>query len=426
MSTITHIVGREILDSRGNPTVEVDVFLESGAMGRFGVPSGASTGEREALELRDKDKSRYGGKGVLKVVEHVNKNIREALCGKEAFYQRDIDSILIGLDGTENKSKLGANAVLGVSVAVAKAAAAEQDMPFYRYIGGTSPYLMPIPMSNVINGGEHADNNLDVQEYMIMPVKADSFREAIRMNAEIFHVLKKKLNEKGLATGVGDEGGFAPMLKSNEEALRLLVEAIESAGYRPGEEIFIALDVAASSLYKEGKYEFEGEIRESGFLIETYADWVKQYPILSIEDGLGENDWDGWKLLNNELGRKVQIVGDDLFVTNTKILKRGIAENVANSILIKLNQIGTLTETIDAIDMAKRNSWTSVISHRSGETEDSTIADLAVGMNTGFIKTGSLCRSERISKYNQLLRIEEENSSAAYRGMENFFNLKNE
>ncbi len=426
MSAITHIVGREILDSRGNPTVEVDVFLESGAMGRFGVPSGASTGEREALELRDKDKSRYGGKGVLKVVEHVNKNIREALRGKEVLYQRDIDRILIDLDGTENKSKLGANAILGASVAVAKAAAAEQDMPFYRYIGGTSPYLMPIPMSNVINGGEHADNNLDVQEYMIMPVKADSFREAIRMNAEIFHVLKKKLNEKGLATGVGDEGGFAPMLKSNEEALILLVEAIESAGYKPGEEIYIALDVAASSLYKEGKYEFEGEIRESGFLIETYANWVKQYPILSIEDGLGENDWDGWKLLNKELGKKIQIVGDDLFVTNTRILKRGIAENVANSILIKLNQIGTLTETIDAIDMAKRNSWTSVISHRSGETEDSTIADLAVGMNTGFIKTGSLCRSERISKYNQLLRIEEENSSAAYRGMENFFNLKNE
>ncbi|MGE3063315.1 MAG: phosphopyruvate hydratase [bacterium] len=423
MSLIESIIAREILDSRGNPTIEVDVELESGAFGRFAVPSGASTGEREALELRDNDKKRYSGKGVLTAVSNVNNIIAPEMCGMESTEQMSIDNELIAMDGTENKSKLGANALLGVSVAVAKASANEIGLPLYRYIGGVNSHLLPIPMSNVVNGGSHADNNLDVQEYMLVPVNAPSFAEAIRMNAEVFHSLKKIFKDRKLSTGVGDEGGFAPDLKNNEEALSAMVEAIEKAGYKPGEDMFIALDVAASSLYKDGKYMFEGNYIDSAKLIEIYKKWVSSYPIISIEDGLGENDWDGWKRLNDELGKKIQIVGDDIFVTNSKILARGIKENVANSILIKLNQIGTLTETVDAVNMAQRAKWTAVISHRSGETEDYTIADLAVALNTGFIKTGSMSRSERIAKYNQLIRIEEESPENSYGGMKNFYNL---
>lgn len=424
MSIITDVIAREILDSRGNPTVEVDVYLESGAMGRFGVPSGASTGEREALELRDGDKKRYLGKGVLKAVSNVNETIADAVIGMESFEQLELDEKMIEMDGTESKSKLGANAILGVSVAAAKASADELDIPFCRYIGGLNAHLMPIPMANVINGGEHADNNLDIQEFMLMPVKAERFSEALRMTAETFHTLKKTLHEKKLSTGVGDEGGFAPMLENNEHALKLLVESIEKAGYTPGKDMYIALDVAASSFYKDGKYEFEGRIVESEFLIETYRKWVAAYPILSIEDGLGERDWDGWKKMKNILGKEIQLVGDDLFVTNPKILKRGIDEDAANSILIKLNQIGTLSETIESVRMAQRANWTAVISHRSGETEDNTIAELAVALNTGFIKTGSMSRSERIAKYNQLLRLEEGLSDLKYGGMENFYNIR--
>ena len=423
MSLIENITAREILDSRGNPTIEVDVELESGAFGRFAVPSGASTGEREALELRDNDKKRYLGKGVLTAVSNVNNIIAPEMCGMESTEQMSIDSELIAMDGTENKSKLGANAILGVSVATAKASADELGMPLYRYIGGVNAHLLPIPMANVVNGGSHADNNLDVQEYMLVPVNAPSFAEAIRMNAEVFHTLKKILKDKKLFTGVGDEGGFAPNLANNEEALKVMVEAIEKAGYKPGQDIFIALDVAASSLYKDGKYMFEGNYVDSAKLIEVYKKWTSSYPIISIEDGIGENDWDGWKKLNSELGRKIQIVGDDIFVTNTKLLERGIKENAANSILIKLNQIGTLTETIEAVKMAQKAKWTAVISHRSGETEDYTIADLAVALNTGFIKTGSLSRSERIAKYNQLIRIESESIENVYGGMKNFYNL---
>jgi len=423
MSLIENVIAREILDSRGNPTIEVDIELESGALGRFAVPSGASTGEREAIELRDNDKKRYFGKGVLNAVSNVNKTIAPEITGMESSEQMSIDSELIAMDGTENKTKLGANAILGVSMAVAKATANELGISLYRYIGGVNSHLLPIPMSNVINGGSHADNNLDVQEFMLVPVKAPSFAEAIRINAEVFHSLKKILKDKKLFTGVGDEGGFAPILPNNEEALKVMVEAIDKAGYKPGSDMLIAIDTAASSLYKEGKYMFEGNYIESAQLIAIYKKWVKSYPIISIEDGLGENDWDGWKILNSELGKKVQIMGDDIFVTNTKLLKRGINENIANSILIKLNQIGTLTETIEAVTMAQRAKWTAIISHRSGETEDSTIADLAVALNTGFIKTGSLSRSERIAKYNQLIRIESESSENVYGGMKNFYNL---
>jgi len=424
MSEIVDIIGREVLDSRGNPTVEVEVYLETGEVGNFIVPSGASTGEREALELRDGDKKRYMGKGVLKAVKHVNETIREHLIGFESLDQRDIDYSLIALDGTDNKSKLGANAILAVSVAIAKASANELGLPLFRYIGGCNASLLPIPMSNVINGGEHADNNLDIQEFMIVPVNADNFTHALRMQAEIFHVLKNKLKEKGMFTGVGDEGGFAPMLNSNEEALMFIMQAIEGAGYKAGEDMFIAIDTAASSLVENDKYKFDGKIVDSDFLIKTYEKWIDKYPIISIEDGLGENDWDGWEIMNKVLGNKIQIVADDILVTNTKLLKKGIEKNIANSILIKLNQIGTLTETIEAIEMAKTHNWTAVISHRSGETEDNTIADLAVGMNTGFIKTGSLSRSERIAKYNRLLRIEEFLDYPVYGGMKNFYNLK--
>ena len=424
MSQIINIKAREILDSRGNPTVEADVYLETGVMGRFSVPSGASTGEREVLEMRDGDKSRYLSKGVLKAVDNVNKEIRDLLLGMDSFEQREIDELLINTDGTENMNRLGANAILGVSVACAKASANELEMPLYRYLGGVNAHILPVPMTNVINGGEHADNNLDIQEFMLMPLKVDTFKEAVRVLSEIFHTLKKILNEKKLATGVGDEGGFAPMLKNNEEALNLLMLATEKAGYKPGEDIYFALDAAASSFYENGKYRFENNIVENDYLIDKYAKWVEKYPIISIEDGLAENDWNGWKKMNDKLGNKIQIVGDDIFVTNVKLLKRGIEENVANSILIKLNQIGTMTQTIEAIELARKNNWTAVISHRSGETEDSTIADLAVALNTGFIKTGSVSRSERTAKYNQLMRIEEELLTSIYGGMNSFYNLK--
>ena len=424
MSQIINIKAREILDSRGNPTVETDVYLETGVMGRFSVPSGASTGEREVLEMRDGDKSRYLSKGVLKAVDNVNKEIRDLLLGMDSFEQREIDELLINTDGTENMNRLGANAILGVSVACAKASANELEMPLYRYLGGVNAHILPVPMTNVINGGEHADNNLDIQEFMLMPLKVNTFKEAVRVLSEIFHTLKKILNEKKLATGVGDEGRFAPMLKNNEEALNLLMLATEKAGYKPGEDIYFALDAAASSFYENGKYRFENNIVENDYLIDKYAKWVEKYPIISIEDGLAENDWSGWKKMNDKLGNKIQIVGDDIFVTNVKLLKRGIEENVANSILIKLNQIGTMTQTIEAIELARKNNWTAVISHRSGETEDSTIADLAVALNTGFIKTGSVSRSERTAKYNQLMRIEEELLTSIYGGMNSFYNLK--
>ncbi len=424
MSQIINIRAREILDSRGNPTVEADVYLETGVTGRFSVPSGASTGEREVLEMRDGDKSRYLSKGVLKAVDNVNKEIRDLLLGMDSFEQREIDELLINTDGTENMNRLGANAILGVSVACAKASANELEMPLYRYLGGVNAHILPVPMTNVINGGEHADNNLDIQEFMLMPLKVNTFKEAVRVLSEIFHTLKKILNEKKLATGVGDEGGFAPMLKNNEEALNLLMLATEKAGYKPGEDIYFALDAAASSFCENGKYRFENSIVENDYLIDKYTKWVEKYPIISIEDGLAENDWSGWKKMNDKLGNKIQIVGDDIFVTNVKLLKRGIEENVANSILIKLNQIGTMTQTIEAIELARKNNWTAVISHRSGETEDSTIADLAVALNTGFIKTGSVSRSERTAKYNQLMRIEEELLTSIYGGMNSFYNLK--
>ena len=428
MSEIIDIYAREILDSRGNPTVEVEVYLESGAMGRAAVPSGASTGEREALELRDGDKSRYLGKGVEKAVENVNEVITEALLGWEASDQAGIDRKLLDLDGTDFKSNLGANALLGVSLACAKAAAEDAGLPLYQYLGGTNAKELPVPMMNIINGGEHADNNVDIQEFMIMPVGAVNFKEALRMGAEIFHALKKVLKDKGYNTAVGDEGGFAPDLKSNEEALQVIMEAIKAAGFKPGEEVLLALDVAASELYKDGTYILANEKKpkkSAADMVAFYADLVDRYPIISIEDGMAENDWDGWAKLTEKLGKKIQIVGDDLFVTNTKILKEGIDKGIANSILIKVNQIGTLTETLEAIEMAKRAGYTTVISHRSGETEDTTIADLAVATNSGQIKTGSLCRTDRVCKYNQLLRIEDElDDVAVYGGRDVFYNLR--
>ena len=424
MAKISRIIGREILDSRGNPTVEADVYLASGVMGRAAAPSGASTGSREALELRDGDKSRYLGKGVTKAVAAINDAIAPALLGKDALAQSDIDQVMIDLDGTENKETLGANAILAVSLAVAKAAALEKGVALYEHIadlnGTSGQYSMPVPMMNIINGGEHADNNVDIQEFMVQPVGAKSFKEALRMGAEIFHALKKVLSAKGLNTAVGDEGGFAPNLSSNAEALAVIVQAVENAGYKMNEDITLALDCAASEFYKDGKYVLSGE--DKSFDSEAFGDYLAdlsaQYPIVSIEDGLDESDWDGWASLTKKIGDKVQLVGDDLFVTNTKILKRGIDNGIGNSILIKFNQIGSLTETLNAIKMAKDAGFTAVISHRSGETEDATIADLAVGTAAGQIKTGSLCRSDRVAKYNQLLRIEEALGSAAtYNGL---------
>ncbi|MEY2893617.1 MAG: hypothetical protein RJA98_3525 [Pseudomonadota bacterium] len=427
MSAIVDIVGREILDSRGNPTVECDVLLESGVMGRAAVPSGASTGSREAIELRDGDKSRYLGKGVLKAVEHINTEISEAVLGLDASEQAFLDRTLIDLDGTENKSRLGANAMLAVSMAVARAAAEESGLPLYRYFGGMGGMQLPVPMMNVINGGAHANNSLDLQEFMIIPVGAPSFREALRWGAEVFHALKKILHDKGISTAVGDEGGFAPSVENHEAAIQLILEAIDKAGYTAGEQIALGLDCAASEFYKDGKYHLEGEglVLSAEEWTDMLATWVDKYPIISIEDGMHEGDWAGWKHLHTRLGKNVQLVGDDLFVTNTKILQRGIDEGVANSILIKINQIGTLTETFAAIEMAKRAGWTAVISHRSGETEDSTIADIAVGLNAGQIKTGSLSRSDRMAKYNQLLRIEEDlGDVASYPGRAAFYNLR--
>ncbi|MFA1642926.1 phosphopyruvate hydratase [Chryseomicrobium aureum] len=430
MPIITDVFAREVLDSRGNPTIEVEVFTESGAFGRAIVPSGASTGEYEAVELRDGDKSRYLGKGVQKAVEHVNTVIAEEL--EENYTVLDqvaIDQALIELDGTENKGNLGANAILGVSMAVAHAAADYLDMPLYQYLGGFNAKQLPVPMMNILNGGEHADNNVDIQEFMVMPVGAESFRQALRMGAEIFHSLKAVLKERGLNTAVGDEGGFAPNLKSNEEALVTIMEAIEKAGYKPGEEVLLAMDVAASELFnkEDGKYHLSGEgvVKTSAEMVDFYEELCNKYPIVSIEDGLDENDWDGFKLLTERIGKNVQLVGDDLFVTNTKKLKDGIEKGIANSILIKVNQIGTLTETFEAIEMAKRAGYTAVISHRSGESEDVTIADIAVATNAGQIKTGAPSRSDRVAKYNQLLRIEDMlDSTAEYLGRETFYNLK--
>jgi enolase len=423
MSKISRIIAREIMDSRGNPTVEADVYLESGHMGRAAAPSGASTGSREALELRDGDKSRYLGKGVQTAVDNINGAIAEALMGKDADNQQAIDDIMLRLDGTDNKEKLGANAILAVSLAVAKAAATSQGIALYEHIANLNEtagqYSMPLPMMNILNGGEHADNNVDIQEFMIQPVGAESFKEALRMGAEVFHALKKVLQQRGLSTAVGDEGGFAPNLASNEEALQVIVEAVEKAGYAMGKDITLALDCAASEFYKDGQYVLAGE--NKSFDAAGFADYLAElcdrYPIVSIEDGLDESDWDGWKVLTEKLGDKVQLVGDDLFVTNTRILKEGIDKSIANSILIKFNQIGSLTETLAAIKMARDAGYSAVISHRSGETEDATIADLAVGTAAGQIKTGSLCRSDRVAKYNQLLRIEGElNGKAPYRG----------
>jgi phosphopyruvate hydratase len=428
MSAIVDIIGREILDSRGNPTVECDVLLESGAMGRAAVPSGASTGTREAIELRDGDKSRYLGKGVLRAVENLNTEISEALMGLDAQEQTFVDRTLIDLDGTENKERLGANAILAASMAVARAAADESGLSLYRYFGGSGPMSMPVPMMNVINGGAHANNTLDLQELMILPVGASSFREALRMGAETFHALKKLIHDQGMSTAVGDEGGFAPNLPNHEAAIELILRAIEAAGYEPGTQIALGLDCASSEFYRDGKYVLAGEggvSLSSQEFANLLATWCDKYPIISIEDGMAENDWDGWKLLTEQLGGKVQLVGDDLFVTNTKILKEGIAKGIANSILIKINQIGTLTETFAAIEMAKRAGYTAVVSHRSGETEDATIADIAVATNAMQIKTGSLSRSDRMAKYNQLLRIEEELAEVAhYPGREAFYNLR--
>ena len=426
MTIINNIIAREIFDSRGNPTVEVDVYLESGVMGRAAVPSGASTGEHEAIELRDGDKTRLNGKGVLQAVENVNTIIADELIGYDATLQKEIDQFMIEMDGTPNKAKLGANAILGVSLAIAKASAASMGLPLYRYLGGVGAYTLPVPMMNILNGGSHADNNVDIQEFMIMPVGAKSFREAMRMGSEIFHSLKSVLKSKGLNTAVGDEGGFAPNLKSNEDALKAIVEAVEKAKYKVGEDILFAMDAAASEFYdkEKGLYLFESEERSADNMIDYFKELVKKYPIISIEDGLDENDWTGWAKMTSELGNKIQIVGDDLFVTNPEKLFRGINENVANSILVKVNQIGTLTETIQAINLAKRNNYTTVISHRSGETSDNTIADLAVALNTGQIKTGSMSRSDRIAKYNQLLRIEEElDMFSVYKGKQTFYNL---
>ena len=426
-SEIVDVAAHEILDSRGNPTVEVEVILASDASGRAAVPSGASTGEREAVELRDGDKKRYLGKGVKKAVENVNGEIARALAGLDATAQVQVDTTLIRLDGTENKSRLGANAILGVSLATAKAAATHCGLPLYRYIGGTNARDLPVPMMNVLNGGAHADNNVDIQEFMILPVRAPSFREALRTGAEIFHNLRAVLKERGCHTAVGDEGGFAPDLRSNEEALEVLLRGIERAGYRPGEDVYLGLDVAASELYRDGKYRLAAEAvqeRSADEMIAWYRSLLDKYPILSIEDGLAQNDWEGWNRLTAALGTRVQLVGDDNFVTNTKLLARGIREKVANSILIKLNQIGTLTETLEAIEMAKRASYTAIVSHRSGETEDTTLADVAVAYNTGQIKTGSLSRTDRTAKYNQLLRIESAlGERARYPGLQAFYNL---
>ncbi|MFA6970513.1 MAG: phosphopyruvate hydratase [Gallionella sp.] len=426
MSAIVDVIAREILDSRGNPTVEADVLLESGVMGRAAVPSGASTGEREAIELRDGDKQRYLGKGVLKAVEYVNTEIAEAIIGLEAMEQAYIDQTMIELDGTENKSRLGANAILAVSMAVARAAAEESGLPLYRYLGGSARMQLPVPMMNIINGGAHANNNIDMQEFMIIPVGAPTFREALRYGAEVFHALKKLIDEKGMPTTVGDEGGFAPNLPSNEAALQLIVEGIEAAGFVPGADVAIGVDCASSEFYKDGLYclDSEGLKLTSQQFVDYLANWVDKYPLISIEDGMSENDWDGWKLLTQRLGKNVQIVGDDVFVTNTKILREGIRQGLGNSILIKVNQIGTLTETFAAIEMAKRAGYTAVISHRSGETEDSTIADIAVATNSLQIKTGSASRSDRMAKYNQLLRIEEDlGDVASYPGIDAYYQL---
>ena len=429
MSVIESVYAREVLDSRGNPTVEVEVALESGAEGRAIVPSGASTGAFEAVELRDGDKGRYLGKGTQNAVNNVNTIIAPELEGLDAFDQPGIDGLLLELDGTPNKGKLGANAILGVSMAVARAAANELGLPLFQYIGGVNAKQLPVPMMNILNGGEHADNNVDVQEFMILPVGAPCFKEGLRMGAEVFHALKKVLGEKGLACGVGDEGGFAPNLGSNREALELIVEAIKAAGYEPGKDVMLGLDVAASEMYNEEtkKYVLAGEGKEltAAEMVDLYEDWTTNFPIITIEDGLDEEDWDGWKVLTERLGKKVQLVGDDLFVTNTERLERGIEAGVANSILIKVNQIGTITETLDAIEMAKRAGYTAVISHRSGETEDTTIADLAVAVNAGQIKTGAPSRTDRVAKYNQLLRIEETvGAQARYCGLKSFYNLK--
>jgi enolase len=420
-TTITDVYAREILDSRGNPTIEVDVELECGVKGRAAVPSGASTGEHEAVELRDGDKMRYGGKGVLNAVENVNDKIAEEVIGFDALDQVGIDRMMIQLDGTENKSKLGANAILGVSMAVAKAAAQALGVPLYRYLGGTNAKTLPVPMMNILNGGKHADNNVDFQEFMIVPVDAENFAEALRMGVEVFHSLKSVLHKKGLNTAVGDEGGFAPSLKSNDEAIEVILEAVQQAKLKPGKDVYLALDPASSEFFEKGNYVFSKSDKSKKSpeqMVKFYEKWVKQYPIISIEDGMAENDWEGWKMMTDALSDKIQLVGDDLFVTNTEILSKGIEKGVANSILIKVNQIGTLTETFDCIEMAKRAGYTTVISHRSGETEDSTIADIAVATNAGQIKTGSASRTDRIAKYNQLLRIEEElDTNAVFLGM---------
>jgi len=426
VSYIEEIVGREILDSRGNPTVEVDVILSDGILGRAAVPSGASTGIHEALEMRDEDKSRYLGKGVLKAVDAINGEIADEVVGWDAMDQQGIDEMMIELDGTPNKARLGANAILGVSLAVAKAAADYVGLPLYRYIGGTYAHVLPVPMMNILNGGKHAVDGPDLQEFMAMPVGAPTFAEALRWGAETYHALKSVLKKRGYGVGVGDEGGFAPSLKTNEEAIEVIIEAIQKAGYEPGKDIWIAMDPASSEIYENGKYNLkkEGRVLSSAEMVDFYANWVEKYPIISIEDGLAEDDWDGWKLMVQRLGNKIQIVGDDLLVTNTERIARAIQEKAANSVLIKLNQIGSLTETIAAIQMAHKHGWTAVTSHRSGETEDATIADLAVALNTGQIKTGAPCRSDRVAKYNQLLRIEEElGEQARYAGMGAFTNL---
>lgn len=422
MSVIARVQARQILDSRGNPTLEVEVYTSNGSFGRAAVPSGASTGAHEAVELRDNDKKVYLGKGVLNAVNNVNSVLQEALIGQSVFDQAALDNYMRVLDGTSNKAKLGANAILGVSLAISRAAAAECGMPLYRYVGGVGAVTLPVPMMNILNGGSHADNKIDIQEFMVMPFGAETFSDGLRMGTEVFHTLKAVLKKKGHSTNVGDEGGFAPNLASNDEAIEVVLEAIEKAGYKPGVDIYIALDAAASEFYKKGKYVFEstGEKRTSAQMVDFWKDWTKKYPIISIEDGLAEDDWDGWKKLTEAIGKKVQIVGDDLFVTNTERLAQGIEKGIANSILVKVNQIGTLTETIEAVTLATRNSYTSVMSHRSGETEDTTIADLAVALNTGQIKTGSASRSDRIAKYNQLLRIEEELGNIAYYPGKNF------
>lgn len=425
MSAIMDVYAREILDSRGTPTVEVEVILESGTMGRAAVPSGASTGVHEAVELRDGDKERYQGKGVLQAVKNVNELIAEEIIGYSVFDQVEIDELMLEIDGTPNKGKLGANAILGVSMAVAKAAAEELGVPLYKYLGGFAARELPVPMMNILNGGKHADNNVDVQEFMILPVGAPSFREALRMGTEVYHSLKTVLKNKKLSTAVGDEGGFAPDLKSNEEALQVIMEAIDMAGYKAGEEVFLGMDVASTELYSDGKYHLDGKALSSSELIAYYEALVNKYPIITIEDGMSEDDWDGWKELTEKLGEKIQLVGDDLFVTNTERLAEGIEKGIGNSILVKVNQIGTLTETFATMEMAKRAGYTCVVSHRSGETEDATIADIAVAVNAGQIKTGAPARTDRVAKYNQLLRIEDELcDSGTYEGLKVFYNLK--